>query len=117
MLPERVDVRQMVEPPPVEEVEPTQNNAAQDTNEHHFVYGKAGMDLYEENTSRMVARSGTKVCLVYPMTHNEETGRVTMRMKMVDPETAQLSYCNVCVYTGFDDDTRCVTDFSLFPSS
>lgn len=66
----------------------------------------------EMDTDSVVARTGERVMLVYPMRSDSNTGRVTMRAKTVDAVTGQLSYTWVLVYDP-ESGTRAVTDFAL----
>ena len=79
----------------------------------HTVYGTVSTPLFDENGNQ-VAEKGRRAVLVYPMSSDADDGRITMRMKNVDPNTAQLSYTTVTVYDP-NTDTRYVTDFSLTP--
>ena len=86
---------------------------------HHemqWVYASTARDLVDESTGEAVARNAERVVMVYPMREDDETGRVTMRLKRADPVTGQLHMHWVCVYDGRGDAaTRFVTDFSLVP--
>lgn len=86
---------------------------------HHemqWVYASAARDLVDESTGEAVARTAERVVMVYPMREDDETGRVTMRLKRADPVTGQLHLHWVCVYDGRGEAAaRFVTDFSLVP--
>lgn len=75
----------------------------------HWVYGTASGDLVDHETKEVVCKDGGRVLLLYPM--REEGGNVLMRMKAVDPVTAQLSMHWVKVYDA-EDDVRHVTHFA-----
>ena len=81
--------------------------------ETHFVYGTAQKDFLDESDGAIICKKGDDIMLVYPMQTNKDTGEVKMRMKKINAHTAQLSYTWIVVYTGFEDDTRLVTDFRL----
>ena len=84
---------------------------------HHsaqWVFGTAAADLVDDDApGEVVAAAGDRVLLVYPMAQDAETGRVTMRLKRVDPVTAALSYATVAVYDPDATPARRVVEYAL----
>lgn len=78
-----------------------------------WIFGTvSSAQLLDEDTGACVAKTGDRILLVYPMRSDETTGRVTMRMKRVDPHTGALSYARVLVYDP-DADESAVAHFSF----
>lgn len=83
--------------------------------EVHAVYGVATQTI-QSITSDTLAQKGDVIKLVYPMKKDKE--KVTMRMVLIDSNTAQLSYQWVTVFETINGaPVRYVTDFSHFPRS
>jgi hypothetical protein len=81
--------------------------------EVHTVYGVATQTI-QSITSDTLAQKGDVIKLVYPMKKDNE--KITMRMVLVDSNTAQLSYQWVTVFETINGaPVRYVTDFSHFP--
>lgn len=82
----------------------------------HWVYATALADLHEDGTvGGLVAQKGARILLVYPQKHDRDTGRVTMRVKIAEPDTGQLRYAWVEVFSGLDSGVRSVDAFSVVP--
>ena len=80
----------------------------------HWVYATTREILVDVQTGEEVAGPSERVLLVYPMHNHTETGTVQMRLKQIDPVTAQLSLRWVTVYNSSTNE-RLVGDFSLIP--
>lgn len=86
----------------------------EDDDESHWVYATVDTSLRSLEDDSVVASTGQRVLLVYPMADRENDGVVSMRLKAVHPVTGQLSYTWVAVY---DSNTklRSVSNFALVP--
>ena len=84
-----------------------------DVDEQHWVWGTTCASLTDVQTKQEVCGANERVLLVYPMRVDASTGAVIMRHKRVDSRTAGLSYHWVAIYSGHDDDTYFVNNFSL----
>lgn len=100
-------------PPPPPPPTSSDSVVAVVTEEMHSVFATVAAPLTDESGT-VVAHEGSRVVLVYPMTADADDGRITMKMKSVNPNTAQLSYTTVTVYDP-NTETRYATDFSLTP--
>ena len=98
------DVTRDVTPPPLlaESTEPPP---------HHWVYGTARQQIVSDADESVVANTGDRVLLVYPMKDSPVKGTVSMRVKTAHPVTAQLAYTWVTVYDS-NTDERFFCDFS-----
>lgn len=76
------------------------------------VFAVAMKDIFSDD-GQPLAMEGEKVCLVYPMTADEETGVIRMRMKTIHKVTGQISLTECTVYDP-SNDTRIVSDFTLW---
>lgn len=103
--------------PPIPLIAPTKTEApaAPPANDEiHVVYATVAAPLCDEKDGQVVAEIGSRVVLAYPMFSDAEDGRITMKLKRINSNTAQLSYSVVTVYDP-NTETRHVTDFSLIP--
>ena len=75
------------------------------------VYGIASEDV--ELHDGTVLSKGSYLCLCYPQ--RQEEGKVYMDLKRVDPDTASLNLCEVCIYDPSSTPSRKVSNFSLVP--
>ena len=80
----------------------------------HTVFATVAVPLRNAQGGAIVADVGSRVVLVYPMASDPNDGHITMNLKSVNPNTAQLSYTTVTVYDP-NTETRHVTNFSLIP--
>jgi len=78
----------------------------------HWVFATTREVLVDVHSGEEVAGPSERVLLVYPMHNDTEEGTVHMRLKQVDPVTAQLSLHWVTVYNSLTNE-RLVGDFSL----
>lgn len=78
------------------------------------VFGIAEVELVDESTEMPIVPKGKQVALLYPM-QTDDRGKVLMRLKHVDPDTAKLSLLSVCVYDPNSDVPRRVGQFSATP--
>jgi hypothetical protein len=84
--------------------------------DHHWVWATAEVDVVAAaDASRVLARKGERVLLVYPMRSLDAAGRVGMGMKTCNPTTGQLGVEEAVVFDPEADVPRCVSNFSLLP--
>ena len=82
--------------------------------EVQIVYAVAQEDVALEHGT--IAK-GTPVALLYPQTTDESTGRISMRLKVVDARTGALSLPSVCVFDPNDANTpHKMSNFSPIPT-
>lgn len=79
----------------------------------HTAYATVDGTLCEAETGREIATEGARVCVTYPMKPGSGE-KVLMRIKSIDPGTAQMSYRWAVVYDPATD-THSLGEFSLFP--
>jgi len=80
----------------------------------HWVYATTRETLVDVHSGEELAGPSERVLVVYPMHNDTETGTVQMRLKQIDPTTAQLSLHWVTVYDSSTNE-RFLGDFSLIP--
>lgn len=101
--------------PFIESVPGTSEHERERGDDHfHWVYATTREVLIDVHSGEEVAGPSERVLLVYPMHNHTETGTVQMRLKQIDPITAQLSLRWVTVYNSSTNE-RLVSDFSLIP--
>ena len=84
------------------------------TSEVHWTYATAVTPLLERGTKRVLAPSGARVLLEFPM-ESDKKGVVSMRHKSIHPQTATLSYTWAVVHDPSEKNPWVVTEFSLVP--
>ena len=105
--------KRTVLPPVAPHVQPHMSHQTT-IDEMHTVYATVAVPLVNEADGTVVASTGDRVVLVYPMSSDADDGRITMNLKSVNPNTARLSYTVVTVYDP-NTEIRYVTKFSLIP--
>jgi hypothetical protein len=81
--------------------------------QHHGVYATVNKNLLEVSSSDEIFPDKARVYMVYPM-QTETNEKVSMRVKIVNSVTGQLSYKWVIVFDPSTDE-RFLRDFSLIP--
>ena len=81
--------------------------------QHHGVYATVNANLLEVSSSDEIFPDKARVYMVYPM-RTETNEKVSMRVKIVNSVTGQLSYKWVIVFDPSTDE-RFLSDFSLIP--
>jgi hypothetical protein len=80
---------------------------------YHGVYATVNRNLVEVSSSEEIYPHNARVYMVYPM-RTETNEKVSMRVKLVNSVTGQLSYKWVVVFDPSTDE-RFLRDFSLIP--
>ena len=81
--------------------------------QHHGVYATVNKTLLEISSLNEIFPDKARVYMVYPM-QTETNEKVSMRVKIVNSVTGQLSYKWVIVFDPSTDE-RFLSDFSLIP--
>jgi hypothetical protein len=84
-----------------------------DETQHHGVYATVNTNLLEVSSLDEIFQDNARVYMVYPM-RTEANEKVSMRVKIVNSVTGQLSYKWVIAFDPSTDE-RFLRDFSLIP--